>query len=51
MMCVMTCSAGRGIHQETIESIQKNTKLQETSLTQAARAGRACFREQHDQKI
>lgn len=25
MMCVMTCSAERGIHQETIELVQKNT--------------------------
>lgn len=33
MMCVMTCSAERGIHQETIELVQKNTQLQETSLT------------------
>lgn len=24
MMCVMTCSAERGIHQETIELVQKN---------------------------
>ena len=39
MMCVMTCSVERGIHQETIESIQKNTQLQETSLTQTAGMG------------
>lgn len=25
MMCVMTCSAERGIHQETIELVQENT--------------------------
>lgn len=35
MMCVMTCSAERGIHQETIESVQKNTQLRaKTALTQ-----------------
>lgn len=45
MMCVMTCSAERGIHQETIESVQKNTQLHETSLTQTAGMGEACFRE------
>lgn len=44
IMCVMTCSAERGIHQETIESIQKNTQLQETSLTQTAGMGETCFR-------
>lgn len=43
MMCVMTCSAERGIHQETIESVQKNTQLCETSLTQTAGLGEACF--------
>lgn len=45
MMCVMTCSAERGIHQETIESVQKNTQLYETSLTRAAGMGDACFGE------
>lgn len=43
MMCVMTCSAERGIHQETIESAQKNTQLHKTSLTQTAGMGEACF--------
>lgn len=51
MICVMTCSAERGIHQETIESIQKNTQLQETSLTPTARAGRTCFRGQCDRRV
>lgn len=44
MMCVMTCSAERGIHQETIESVQKNTQLHETSLTPTAGTGKARFR-------
>lgn len=45
MMCVLTCSAERGIHQETIESVQKNTQLQETSLTQTAGMDEECFGE------
>lgn len=43
MVCVMTCSAERGIHQETIELVQKNPQLQETSLV-----SQACLRKWHD---
>lgn len=47
----MTCSAEQGIHEETNGLVQKNTQLQETSLTQTAGMGEMRYIDLHDQEI